>query len=281
MNILENTIDTIQYLEINEIDETNKYENSLEILSAALGKNDILSGYCSKCSKDGDLTIDFGDIKCTMLRNEVTPILEEDGFVHKVQCQNKVGNTIKFRVIKYENNKFYLSRKSVVNEIREQYNSTLQVGMLVKGVITNIDENIGCFVDIGGDYIAMLPKRFLEYVFVNRITDHVSQGEVIEAVIQEIDKKENQINKITLSRVETLPPYEKLISEFESGDIVIGTVNQITPKSVFCQLTKHLNITCRLSNNVRVVPGQKVRIKVKRTGTSIDKRLVGEIISVL
>ena len=216
-----------------------------------------------------------------MLRNEVTPILQDDGLVHKVQCQNKVGKIIKFRVINYDNNIFYLSRKSVVEEIRGQYNKTLQEGQLVKGIITNIDENIGCFVDIGGDYTAMLPKRYLEYVFVNNITDHVSVGEVIEAVIKEIDKKDNAINMITLSRIETLPPYEELISEFETGDIVIGTVNQITPKSIFAQLTKHLNITCKLSSNVRVIPGQKVRIKVKRTGNSIDKRLVGEIISVL
>lgn len=264
-----------------EIDDTETNETSYESLIKAIGTDEIFSGLCVKCSSNGDLTIKFGDTRCIMLREDVTPVIQKDGLVHKATCQNKVGKILKFRVLKYENDIFYISRKSVIDEIRTEYNENLELGQKLTGVITNIDENIGCFVDIGGDYIAMLPKRLLEHVFVNNITDHVSIGDVIEAVVQSIDKENDEIKLITLSRIETLPPYSELIKEFETGDIVIGIVNQITPKSIFAQLTKHLNIMCRLSPSVRVAPGQKVRIKVKRIGNSLDKKLVGEILSIL
>lgn len=264
-----------------EIDYNENTENAFESLINAIGTDEIFSGFCVKCSSNGDLTINYGDTKCVMLREDVTPVIQDDGLVHKSTCQNKVGKFLKFRVIKFENNVLYISRKSVIDEIRKEYNENLVNGQKLTGVITNINESIGCFVDIGGDYIAMLPKRFLEHVFVNNITDHVSIGDVIEVVVHSISKENNEINLITVSRIETLPPYLELINEFETGDIVIGTVNQITPKSIFAQLTKHLNIMCRLSPSVRVVPGQNVRIRVKRIGNSLDKKLVGEIISIL
>ena len=264
-----------------EIETTETTGNSHESLIKSINTNQIFSGLCTKCSSNGDLTITYGDAKCTMLRNEVTPVIQNDGLVHKATCQNKVGKILKFKVVKYENDIFYVSRKSVIDEIRKEYNDNLEIGQKLTGVITNIEESIGCFVDIGGDYIAMLPKRLLEHVFVNNITDHVSIGDVIDIVVHDIKRENNEITLITLSRIETLPPYSELIKEFETGDIVIGIVNQITAKSIFAQLTKHLNIMCRLSPTVRVSPGQKVRIKLKGIGSSIDRKLVGEIISTI
>lgn len=278
MNIENNTLNNSEFLEIDYVDNAVA---AYEKLAEAIGGDDILTGMCTRCSAEGDLTIEFGDTKCIMKRAEVTPVVQPDGLVHKATCQNKVGKILKFKVTKFKDGNFYVSRKTVINEIRRIYNKKLKKGQIVTGIITNIDEEIGCFVDIGGDYIAMLPKRFLEHVFVNHITDHVSIGDVIEAVVQDIEMKNNEISQITLSRIETLPPYEELTKEFNTGDIVIGTVNQITSKSIFAQLTKHLNIMCRLSPKVRVQEGQKVRIKIKRIGNSINKKLVGEIISVL
>lgn len=276
--MLNSNFENKRFLEINTTENTG---NAYETLIKSVGTEQILTGLCTKCSSDGNLTIEYGDTKCVMLRNEVTPVIQNDGLVHKATCQNKVGKILKFRVIKYENDTFYISRKSVIDEIRKEYNSNLEKGHKLTGIITNIEESIGCFVDIGGDYIAMLPKRFLEHVFVNNITDHVSVGDVIEIVVQAIEKENDEISLITLSRIETLPSYSDLIKEFDTGDIVIGTVNQITAKSIFAQLTKHLNIMCRLSSTVKVIPGQKVRIKLKRIGSSIDKKLVGEIISTI
>lgn len=277
MDRLNNILDNRQYLEINYSDT----EVSTEKLSLAIGTQETFSALCTKCSSKGDLTLLFGDTKCIMKREDVTPILQEDGLVHKATCQNKVGKTLKFTVLNVENGTFYVSRKTVIEKIRKEYSKILKVGQVVTGIITSINEHIGCFVDIGGDYSAMLPKRLLEHVFINNITDHVSIGDVIETVIQSIDEKDGEISQITLSRIETLPPYEELIKEFENGDIVIGTINQITTKSIFAQLTKHLNIMCKLSPTIKVEPGQKATIRIKRTGSTLDKRLAGELISVL
>ncbi|MDU2121925.1 MAG: S1 RNA-binding domain-containing protein [Clostridium celatum] len=280
MDIIKDNIVNSQYLELDVLDNLNE-ESMYKKLSAAVGKVQIFEGFCTKCSSEGDLSIKCGDVTCIMPRSEVTPVTETDGLVHKSTCQNKVGKNLKFKVISKDSDKFYVSRKSLIENVRKEYNTNLKVGQIVRGIITNIEESIGCFVDIGGEYTAVLPKRCLEYVFVNNITDHVQIGDVVEGKITVLEKEDNDIKTIIISRIDTLPPYEELIKEYSPGDVVIGIVNQITSQSIFAQLTKHLNIACRLTPNMKVKVGQKVRIKIKRVGNSVNKRLVGDIISSL
>lgn len=280
MDIIKDAIVNSQYLELDVFDSFQE-ENIYKKLSMAVGKKQIFEGFCTKCSSEGDLTIKCGNVTCIMQRAEVTPVVEKDGLVHKSTCQNKVGKNLKFRVINKDIDKLYVSRKDLIENVRKEYNANLKVGQIVKGVITNIEEAIGCFVDIGGEYTAVLPKKYLEYVFVNNITDHVQIGDVVEGKITVLDKEDNDIKTIIISRIDTLPPYEELIKEYSPGDVVIGVVNQITSQSIFTQLTKHLNIACRLTPNMKLKVGQKVRIKIKRIGNSVNKRLVGDIISSL
>ena len=271
----------LKFLE-NNIEDLSKSTNveTFETLVKSIDTDNVFSGECIKCSSKGDLTVRVGDVNCIIKRSEVTPVVAEDGLVHKAICQNKVGKILKFKIKSIDKNIVYASRKSVVSEIRDYYASNLKEGQKVVGVITNIDESIGCFVDIGGDYSAMIPTRLLEHVFVNKITDHVKINDVVECIVKSIQNINGDI-KITLSRVDALPPYSELTKEFEVGDVVVGVVNEITPKSIFAQLNKHLNVSCRLSTKIRVVPGQKVRIKIKTAASKDNNRISGEILSVL
>ena len=248
-------------------------------LISAIGSNKIFTGYCTKCDNNGNLIIEYGTTNCIMERNDVTTTVEKDGLVHKSFCQNKVGVYIKFRVKKVENNIIYVSRKEIIKELRDKWKNDLKIDDVVKGVITDINEKIGCFVNIGADYIAVLPKKNIEHIFVTNITDHVKIGEEVETVIKDIVKDNNgEIKEIILNRLPMLPKYEELVSAYSVGDVVLGEVKSITSTCIFVQISKHLNIYCNFNPSIKVEAGQRVRIRLKNI--SVNK-LRGEIIAKL
>lgn len=264
--------------------EKQSNENTQKKLIAAKGTEKIFEGYCEKCTKDGNLIIRYGNTTCTMLREEVSPITQIDGLVHKGTCQNKVGSKIKFIVIDYdkENNTIYISRKSLVSKARKQYETNLKTGDVIKGIITGIDEKIGCFVDIGAEYTAVLPKSELEYVFVDKITDHVNISDEIEVAVKDIKKTDDgAIQEIALSRKAILPKYEELASAYNAGDVVVGVVKSFAEHCIYAQLTKHLTIFCRYNNQIHVEKEQTVRIKIKNISTENSRKMVGDIIGII
>ena len=140
-------------------------------LKNSIKNTKIFTGLCTKCDPNGNLYVDINGVSCIMERNEVSVPNDESEQVHKGVCQKKVGSFIKARVLRVENeNKenetIYLSRKDIVKYIRNIYNTKLEVGKVIKGKVTNIDEKKGVFVDIGGDYVGIIPRNYLENLFV-------------------------------------------------------------------------------------------------------------------
>lgn len=246
-------------------------------LITSVNSKKIFTGYCTKCDINGNLVIQYGSTDCIMARNDVTITVEKDGLVHKSLCQNKVGVYIKFRVKKVDNGIVYISRKEIISELRDKWRDDLKIGDVVKGVITDINEKIGCFVNIGADYIAMLPKRKIEHIFIVNITDHVNISDEVEAVITDIVKNEaGEITEIILDRQPILPKFEELAGEYTVGDVVLGEVKSITHTCIFVQITSHLNIFCNFNAAIKVEAGQKVRIKLKNISVT---KIRGDIIS--
>lgn len=282
MDTVTNSVNEL-FLETQHLENGIPQENALAELSSSAGKKKTFLGFCTKCSANGDLTIVYGNTTCTMKREDLTPIIQADGLVHKSTCQNKVGTHLNFRVTKVENDIIYVSRKEIISEYRKTYIEKLIVNNVVNGIITNINENIGCFVDIGADYTAVLPKKNLEHVFVNKVTDHVNIGDKVQAVIVDLVLNENnsEFTEIVLSKIPLLPTYEELTKDYAPGDVVIGQVSSITPRCIYTQLTKHLNVTCSLTPNLRLTPGQMVRIRLKQIKSTTENKMVGNIISAL
>lgn len=254
--------------------------SSRKELFNAVNSNKIFQGYCIKCNAEGNLTIRYGNVNCIMKRNDVTVIKQSDGFVHKGFCQNKVGTNIKFRVTEVDKDGIiYVSRKEIIEDAREKYNKELKIGDVITGVISDINEKIGCFVNIGADYDAILPKSKIEHVYIEKITDHVNKGDLLDTVVTDITKdKTGNITEVALDRLQLLPKFEELASEYSQGDVVIGTVKYLTPKSIYSQLTKHLNIACRPNKDIFVSKEQLVKIRIKRISTDGTNKMVGEII---
>lgn len=283
---MKNDIKTLNLNELllecdNDLNNLDSYDNNTDItneLIKSIGTNQYFSGLCTKCDSDGNLTIDVNGVQCIIPANEVSSPLHSEDKIHKGVGQNKVGSYIKAKVLKYENNTIYLTRKDFVEKIREVYNQNLKVGMSVKGKITNIDENKGVFVNIGGDYIGIIPRNLLENLYVTNLGFHVSIDETVEAIVTELIKNdEGNIIHLVLDRKSLLPSFQKLAKQYKRGDIVIGTVKSIQKTGVYCSIDKHLDVICDFNSHM-YKSNQKVRVRIN--AIKFDKRIInGSIIS--
>lgn len=240
----------------------------------------VFSGDCIKCSANGDLTLKYGNTHCILLRENFTTLVEKDGLVHKEKCSNAVGKKINFRVQKVEDNKVFASRKEYISELRHYYAKTFKPGDFLTGYVTAINEDLGIYVDIGADYTAIIPRKYAEHGFVKNLSERVQVGEKIEAVIKEIELKDNgkEFNKVVLSRVDALPDYIEIMKScnIEIGDIISGTVEDIGESGVYVQINPRIVVLCKYykdANHKYVIlkPGDKVRLQIKSITTTKAK----------
>ncbi|UYZ38966.1 S1 RNA-binding domain-containing protein (plasmid) [Clostridium beijerinckii] len=267
-----------------------EYDNLTEAtqeLKDSIKKNTYFTGLCTKCDADGVLTVIVNGVTCLMERNEVSVPNDEDGLVHKGICQKKVGTYIKAKVIRIENETqeneetIYLSRRELIKEVRDYYDANLIEGTIVNGKVINIDETKGVFVDIGGDIIGIIPRNLLENLFVTNLSNHVSIGEKIKAIVFELKKnKAGNIVHLALDRKSLLPKFNKLAKNYKKGDTVLAKVKSIRENGIYCSLDKHLDIICDFDNQ-RYRTDQNVRVRINSvkydkqriTGTILEKIL--------
>ncbi|MBQ3420917.1 MAG: S1 RNA-binding domain-containing protein [Romboutsia sp.] len=265
----------------NDLDILNSYNNENDIkneLIKCIGTNQYFSGLCTRCDSNGNLTVEVNGVECIIEAQEISSPLSSEEKIHKGVGQNKVGSYIKAKVLKYENDTVYLTRREFVEKIREVYNQNLTVGMSVKGRVTNIDENKGVFVNIGGDYVGIIPRNLLENLYVTKLGFHVSIDETVEAVVTELLKNdEGNIVHLVLDRKSLLPSFQKLVKKYNRGDVVIGTVKSIQKTGIYCAIDKHLDIICDF-NSQTYKPNDKVRVRINTI--KYDKRIInGAILS--
>lgn len=267
--------------EITTNEDIESRENAERILNSAIGKNKYFKGICERCKPNGDLIVNYNGVECIIKRAEVSnEISPETGQVHKRICQDLVGSAVAFMVLHYQNDTFYCSRKRVLAKNRKKINDTLEVNDRITGIISAIDDNIGCFVNIGGDYKAVLPKSKLEYCFVSNIINHVHIGEIVECIVSDIVRDvNNNITEIVLNRKAALPPYEELISKYKPLETIVGIVQEKKMDRVYVQLDKHLTAICSFPKNVLFAEGDRVRLQLKRLYPNPQKKIQGNILS--
>ncbi|HBJ1652519.1 S1 RNA-binding domain-containing protein [Clostridium botulinum] len=248
-------------------------------------QNKYYSGLCKKCDPEGNLYVDINGVICVLERNEVSiPTYSkqyESTQVHKGLCQSKVGTYIKAKVLRVDNEgedieTIYITRKDFVKSIQNLYDTRLTEGSIVTGKVTNIDEQKGVFVDIGGDYTGIIPRNYLENLFVTNLYDHVSLGEKVKVIVLELKKNSNgQITHLVLDRKSLLPKFNKLAKHYKKGDIVLAKIKSIQEAGIYCSLDKHLDIICDFDNN-RYKSGQEVRVRIN--SVKYDKQRISGII---
>lgn len=255
-------------------------DETIKELIESQKENKYYSGLCTRCDNEGNLTIEINGVKCIMPANQVSLPLNKEEVVHRGVAQKKVGTAVKAKVLKMEDNTIYLTRLELVDKIRKFYNENLAVGMGVTGKITNIDETKGVFVDIGGDYVGIIPRNLLENLYVTDLSYHVSVGETVEVLVSEIMKNdEGNIVHLVLDRKSLLPKFQDLAKQYRRNDIILGQIKSIQKTGIYCSIDKHLDIICDFDSK-RYKNNEKVQIRIN--SVKLDKqRITGTIISTI
>ena len=178
---------------------------------------------------------------------------------------------VKVKEIDRENNKVILSQKEVLDEEFEQSKQkimgSLQAGQELDGTVQRLTP-FGAFVDIGG-IDGLVHVSELSWQHVAHPKDVVSEGQSVRVKVLKVDPA---AGKISLSIKAAQPgPWELATNQFNTGEIVTGTVRRIVSFGVFVEIAPGVEGLVHISQLAHrhvatpyevVKEGQEVKAKV-------------------
>ena len=170
-----------------------------------------------------------------------------------------------------EKRRLSLSLRATEPNPWEQVAETHHVGSRIKGVVRNLTD-FGAFLEITPGVDGLVHISDMSWTRrINHPSEVVQKGDEIEALITSIDVL-NQ--RISLSMKELLPnEWEEYANSHGVGDVVLGTVTNITDFGVFVELEPGVEGLCHISEIDResglslsemFVSGQRVACRILR-----------------
>ncbi len=160
------------------------------------------------------------------------------GLVRVETPANWVGQRLTFKILEFgeRGRNIILSHRAILEEeqakLREGLKASLKEGMPVKGKIVSVLK-FGAFVDLGGIQ-ALIPISEIAWEHVTDISERLSVGQEVDAVILKLDWENN---RVSLSLRSNLPdPWERVEKEFPVGATFTGTVARLTKFGAFVTL---------------------------------------------
>ena len=187
-----------------------------------------------------------------------------------------VGQRLAFRVIEYgeRGRNIVLSHRAILEEeqakLREGLKASLREGQTVKGKVVSL-QKFGAFVDLGGIQ-ALIPISEIVWEHVADISEKLSLGQEVEAVVLKLDWEKD---RISLSLRSKLPdPWERVATEFPEGSSFTGTVARLTKFGAFITLLPGVDGLIHISKLGKgkrithpsevLTEGQSVAVKVEK-----------------
>ena len=121
------------------------------------------------------------------------------------------------------------AKKKVKVLPRQRIVKVLTVGMEVTGKVKRTSE-FGAFVDIGVGRDGLLHISELSTKRVHKVSDLVKEGDEVTVWIKQLDRDKNRIS-LTM-----IPPGTKTIRDLSEGELVIGTIQRLTPYGAFVDI---------------------------------------------
>lgn len=144
-----------------------------------------------------------------------------------------VGKPLKARILdaNKKENKLIFSEKEAVRDGLAKRFAELQIGDIVKGIVTGVVD-FGVFVNVDG-IEGLVHISEISWERVNNPSDYVKVGDEIEAKIIAIDKE-----RLSLSMKQLVEdPWISEVESLKKGSKVEGTVTRITPFGAFVQIS--------------------------------------------
>lgn len=144
-----------------------------------------------------------------------------------------VNNPMKVRILdaNRKDNKLIFSEKEAVKDGLAERFAELNVGDVVKGVVTGVVD-FGAFVNVDG-VEGLIHISEISWERVNNPVDYVKVGDTVEAKIIAIDKERLSLSIKQL----TQDPWLSEVENLKRGDEVEGTITRITPFGAFVQIS--------------------------------------------
>ncbi|MCM2531817.1 30S ribosomal protein S1 [Neobacillus pocheonensis] len=213
----------------------------------------------------GGLVVDLG------VRGFVPASLVEAYFVE--DFSEYKGRKLTFKIVELDKdkNRLILSHRAVVEaekgKQKQNILDALHVGQVIEGKVQRITD-FGAFVDIGGiDGLVHISQ--LSYEHVNKPTDVVQEGQIVQVKILNVDR-DNE--RISLSIKETLPgPWSNLSEKAPKGSILNGTVRRLVSYGAFVEVFPGVEGLVHISQIAHkhigtphevLKEGQEVKVKV-------------------
>lgn len=169
-----------------------------------------------------------------------------------------IGQTLPFRITQFSERgrNIVVSHRAILDEQREQQRAslrdTLQEGMVLHGIVTNI-RDFGAFVDIGG-IEGLLPISEISYGRVENVEDVLSVGQELEVAVKKIDWENN---KFSFSLRETqADPWNKVGSIYKVAGQYSGQVSRLAQFGAFVTLEDGVDGLLHIS---KLGDGQRIR----------------------
>lgn len=196
-----------------------------------------------------------------------------------------IEQSLSFRISQFseQGRNIVVSHRAILEEERqqqrEQLKQTLEPGMVVKGVVTNI-RDFGAFVDIGG-LEGLLPISEVSYSRVENLNDVLHVGQELEVAVKSCDWEQD---RFSFSLRDTLAdPWGKVGSVFAEGSTHSGTVVRLVPFGAFVTLDEGLDGLIHISKlgegrrikhpKEVLMVGQQLRVTIERIDR--DERRIG------
>jgi small subunit ribosomal protein S1 len=193
--------------------------------------------------------------------------------------ESMIGTRLSFQITDYRENgrNIVVSRRNLLEDeqrrLRDEAQAGISVGMTVTGTITSL-QDFGAFIDIGG-LEGLIPVSEIAWSRVKNVSDVLSVGQQVQAVIKVIDQDKQ---RISLSIKDTLGnPWDQAVAKYAEGSFHAGTVSKLMDFGAFVTLGDGIEGLIHISklgagkriNHPREVlkEGEAVEVKVE----SVDK----------
>jgi small subunit ribosomal protein S1 len=182
-----------------------------------------------------------------------------------------VGQSIELKVIECEPSmeRIVLSERAAKAGCgkRKQLFTVLQPGTKVEGTVTNITD-FGVFLDLGG-IEGLVHVSELSWGRVQHPSEVVQIGDLVEALVLQVNEENS---RVALSMKKLLPnPWEQLVNECKTGDILPARITSILKYGAFARLEYGVeglihrsSITLLESDGTQgtLQPGQLVQVEI-------------------
>ncbi|MBP3284553.1 MAG: 30S ribosomal protein S1 [Clostridia bacterium] len=238
-------------------------ERKIAFLTEAMEKNETLEGLVTMADADFNLHVDLDGIKGIVPRIEVSSSVEANGLPRPVASITKVNKRVQFKIkeIRRDENgepEVVLSRRDVENEVREWMFNNLKEGMVLSGIVRNM-EQYGVFIDVGGGVTGLLHIEDISVARIMHPSERFKIGDKIKVMVKSFER---DTGKIVLTHKELLGTWEDNIKDFREGTTVIGIARAREKNGIFVELRP--NLVGLADHKPGVEYGQKVSVFIKK-----------------